>query len=79
MYWVFCSGFPKGVIIPLLRVVPLSIFDTSRGMNGHPTPRVDNVKEYLKTLQRRDAQREREQFADKGRDTLLDGMVDGQR
>ena len=43
------------------------------GMNSHPTPREDSVREYLKSLQRRDAQREREQFADKGRDTLLDG------
>ena len=43
------------------------------GMNSHPSPREDNVREYLKSLQRRDAQRDREQFADKGRDTLLDG------
>jgi Centromere DNA-binding protein complex CBF3 subunit, domain 2 len=43
------------------------------GMNSHPTPREDNVREYIKSLQRRDAQRDREQFADKGRDTLLDG------
>jgi hypothetical protein len=43
------------------------------GMNSHPTPREDNVREYIKSLQRRDAQREKEQFADKGRDTLLDG------
>jgi hypothetical protein len=42
-------------------------------MNSHPTPREDNVREYIKSLQRRDAQREKEQFADKGRDTLLDG------
>ena len=45
------------------------------GMNSHPTPREDNVREYLKSLQRRDAQREKEQFADKGRDTLLDGYT----
>ena len=45
------------------------------GMNSHPTPREDNVKEYLKSLQRRDAQQEKEQFADKGRDTLLDGYI----
>ena len=43
------------------------------GMNNHPTPREDNVREYLKSLQRKDAQRDREQFADKSRDTLLDG------
>ena len=45
------------------------------GMNSHPTPREDNVREYLKSLQRRDAQREKEQFADKGRDTLLDSYI----
>jgi hypothetical protein len=45
-------------------------------MNSHPTPCEDNVKEYLKTLQRRDAQRAKEQFADKGRDTLLDGYTE---
>jgi hypothetical protein len=45
----------------------------ARGMNSHSSPRVDTIREYLKTLQRRDTQRERDQFADKGRDTLLDG------
>lgn len=34
------------------------------------------MREYLKALQRRDAQREKEQFADKGRDTLLDGYTE---
>jgi hypothetical protein len=43
------------------------------GINSHPSPREDNIRQYLKTLQRRDAQRKKEQFADKGRDTLLDG------
>jgi Centromere DNA-binding protein complex CBF3 subunit, domain 2 len=42
-------------------------------MNTHPSPREDNAREYLKSLQRRDTQRDLEQFADKGRDTLLDG------
>ena len=46
------------------------------GMNSHPTPREDSVREYLKSLQRRDAKREKEQFADKGRDTLLDGYTE---
>jgi hypothetical protein len=45
-------------------------------MNNHPSPREDNVREYLKSLQRRDTQRDREQFADKGRDTLLDGYTE---
>jgi hypothetical protein len=43
------------------------------GINCHASPREDTVGQYLKTLQRRDAQRQKEQFADKGRDTLLDG------
>jgi hypothetical protein len=46
------------------------------GMNSHPTPQEDNVREYLRSLQQRDAKREREQFADKGRDTLLDGYTE---
>jgi hypothetical protein len=46
------------------------------GMNSHPTPREDSVREYLKSLQRRDAQQAKEQFADKGRDTLLDGYTE---
>jgi hypothetical protein len=48
------------------------------GMNSHQSPREDNVREYLKSLQRRDAQLDRAQFADKGRDTLLDGYTDEQ-
>jgi Centromere DNA-binding protein complex CBF3 subunit, domain 2/Transcriptional activator of glycolytic enzymes len=46
------------------------------GINSHQSPREDNVRDYLKVLQRRDAQREKEQFADKGRDTLLDGYTE---
>jgi hypothetical protein len=45
-------------------------------MNSHPTPREDNVREYVRSLQRRDAQKNREQYADKGRDTLLDGYTE---
>ncbi|KAL2137536.1 hypothetical protein VTI28DRAFT_9169 [Corynascus sepedonium] len=48
----------------------------ARGMNTHPSPREDNAREYLKTLQRRDAQREKDNYADKGRDTLLDGYTE---
>jgi hypothetical protein len=44
-------------------------------MNAHPKPREDNVREYLKFLQRRNTQREQEQFADKGRNTLLDSYT----
>jgi hypothetical protein len=46
------------------------------GINSHPSLREDSVREYLKMLQRRDAQREKEQFADKGRDTLPDGYTE---
>jgi hypothetical protein len=45
------------------------------GMNSHVSPREDNVREYLRSLQRRDTQLDRAQFADKGRDTLLDGYT----
>ena len=43
------------------------------GINSHLSPREDIAREYLRSLQRKDAQRDREQYADKGRDTLLDG------
>ena len=46
------------------------------GMNSHPTLYKDNVREYLKSLQQRDAQRAKEQFADKGRDMLLDSYTE---
>ena len=45
------------------------------GINSHLSPREDSIREYLKTLQRRDAQREKKQFADKGRDTLLNSYT----
>ena len=45
----------------------------ARGMNSHPSPREANTRQYLKTLQRKEAQRKKAQLADKGRDTLLDG------
>jgi predicted methyltransferase len=47
-------------------------------MNSHPSPRVDAVRDYLKSLQRRDAERDRAQFTDKGRDTLLDGYSENE-
>ena len=46
------------------------------GMNVHPSPREDNVRDYLKSLQRRDAQQDKANYADKGRDTLLDGYTE---
>jgi hypothetical protein len=48
------------------------------GMNTHPSPREDNVREYLKSLQRRDTQRDKDNYADKGRDTLLDGYSESE-
>ena len=42
-------------------------------MNSYPSPREDNVREFIKSLQRRDTERERLQYADKGANTLLDG------
>ncbi|KAJ5262198.1 centromere DNA-binding protein complex CBF3 subunit [Penicillium chrysogenum] len=45
-------------------------------MNSYPSPREDNVRVYIKSLERRDTQRDREQFTDKGRDTLLDSYTE---
>lgn len=42
-------------------------------MNCYPSPREDTVRICLKSLQRLDADYERKQYNDKGRDTLLDG------
>lgn len=46
------------------------------GMNSHPSPREHNVRDYIKALQRRDAVRDKANYADKGRDTLLDGYTE---
>ena len=43
--------------------------------NSYLFPWEDSVREYLKTLQRRDAQRKKEQFTNKGRDTLFNGYT----
>ena len=43
------------------------------GVNAYLSPREDNVREYIKSLQRRDAEQQKANYADKGRDTLLDG------
>ena len=45
------------------------------GINSHLFPQVDNIREYLKTLQQRDAQCEKEQFINKGRDTLFNSYT----
>ena len=54
-------------------IIDLYQVQKAMGMNNYQSPQEDNIREYLKVLQRRDAQRDKEQFADKGRDTLLDG------
>ncbi|KAJ5561310.1 centromere DNA-binding protein complex CBF3 subunit [Penicillium sp. DV-2018c] len=41
--------------------------------NQHPSPREATVRQFIKSLQRQYAQRDWEQYADKGRNTLLDG------
>jgi hypothetical protein len=48
----------------------------ARGMNTHPSPREDNVRDYLKSLQRRDAEQAKTGYTDKGSDTLLDGYTE---
>ncbi|KAM7192130.1 hypothetical protein V8F33_008555 [Rhypophila sp. PSN 637] len=46
------------------------------GMNTHPSPREDNAREYIKSLQRRDTERQKANYADKGQDSLLDGYFE---
>jgi hypothetical protein len=46
------------------------------GMNSHTSLHEDSVREYFKALQRKDTQHKREQFVDKGRDTLLDSYTE---
>jgi hypothetical protein len=46
------------------------------GINSHLSPREDSVRAYIKSLERRDTLRDREQFTDKGRDTLLDSYTE---
>ena len=41
------------------------------GINSYPFPQKNGIREYLKILQRRAIQRKKEQFTNKGRDTLL--------
>jgi hypothetical protein len=46
------------------------------GINSHLSPQEDNIREYLKTLQQRDIQYKKEQFTNKGRDTLLNSYTE---
>jgi hypothetical protein len=43
------------------------------GINAYPSPREDNAREYIKSLQHRDMEQQKANYADKGRDTLLNG------
>ena len=45
-------------------------------MNSHPSPRVDNVRDYIKSRQQKDAKRNKALYVDKGQDTLLDGYTE---
>ena len=45
------------------------------GINSYLFLQEDNIKEYLKMLQQRDIQCKKEQFVDKGRDTLLNSYT----
>jgi hypothetical protein len=45
-------------------------------MNSHWSPRKDNAREYLKFLQRRDAEWEKAVYVDNGPDTLIDGCTE---
>ena len=45
-------------------------------MNVHPSPRKDNVQDYLKSLQRQDAQQDKANYTNKGQDTLLNGYTE---
>ena len=45
-------------------------------MNSNPSPREDSARNYIRSLQRRDTARQKANYADKGRDTLLDGYTE---
>ena len=42
-------------------------------INTYPSPRKDNTREYIKSLQYRNTERQKANYADKGRDTFLNG------
>ena len=52
----------------------IDLYQTQKamGINSHQSLQKDNIREYLKVLQQKDMQQEKEQFVDKDRDTLLD-------
>lgn len=46
------------------------------GMKNHPSPYTDNVRGYLRSLQRRDTHQDETSSADNGRNTHLDGYTE---
>ena len=48
----------------------------ARGMNSNPSPRVDNVRDYIKARQRKEAERDKALYVDKGQDILLNGYTE---
>jgi hypothetical protein len=50
----------------------------ARNMNSNPSPRAAGIRDFIKALQRRDTALARQNFADKGRDTYLDGYTEDQ-
>ena len=45
-------------------------------MNNNPSPRVDNVRDYIKARQQKEAKRDKALYVDKGQDILLDGYTE---
>jgi len=50
----------------------------ARNMNSNPSPRASQIRGYIKALQRRDTALAKQNYADKGRDTYLDGYTESQ-
>jgi Centromere DNA-binding protein complex CBF3 subunit, domain 2/Transcriptional activator of glycolytic enzymes len=50
----------------------------ARNMNSNPSPRATATRDFIKTLQRRDTALAKQNYADKGRDTYLDGYTETQ-
>jgi hypothetical protein len=59
-------------------MVDLWCHQKAMGMNSHPTPRDAAVRNLLRLHQQKDTERDRQQFTDKGRETLLDGYTEEQ-
>jgi len=50
----------------------------ARNMNSNPSPRAAATRDFIKSLQRRDTALAKQNYADKGRDTYLDGYSEAQ-